>query len=70
MVVDDAIAALGKAPKLYVNDRVIGADASYALPTQTVTDNALMALFTDNVFRAVPEDINKSCFADFGFKLH
>ena len=69
MVLEDALQVLGKAEKLYVNERVIGADASYALPTQVVTDYALTALFTDNVFRAVPEGISKSCFADFGFKL-
>ena len=69
MVLEDALQVLGKAKKLYVNNRVIGADSSYALPTQVVTDYAMTALFTDNVFRAVPEDINKSCFFDFGFKL-
>ncbi|RLC48320.1 MAG: phosphoenolpyruvate carboxykinase (ATP) [Candidatus Cloacimonadota bacterium] len=69
MISEDALAILSKKEKLYVTDRVLGADSSYALPVRTVTDNALSALFTDNMFRQVPDDIGKSVFANRGFTL-
>ena len=69
MLWDDAVATLGAKSKLYVTDRVVGADSSYALPVKVVTDWALAALFTDNMFRAVPDDIGQSVFADRPFTL-
>ena len=74
MMFEDAIACLGFKSRLYVTDRVLGAHASYALPFRTVTDRALTALFTDNMFR--PEEgtssspgSKRSCFADRPFTL-
>ena len=67
MLVEDAITALLGKGQLYVTDRVVGADSSYALPVLTLTDWALAALFTDNMFRPIPEDIANSVFADRGF---
>ncbi len=69
MLVEDALSFLGKKDKLYRTDRVIGADANYALPVTTVTTHALAALFTDNMFRPVPNDIDKSIYADRPFYL-
>ncbi len=69
MVFDDALKFLSEKPKVYVTDRVIGADAGYAMPVKVVTSNALTALFTDNMFRAVPANIKDSIFADKGFLL-
>ncbi len=69
MLVDDALKLLNKKDKLYQTDRVIGADADYALPVTTVTTHALAALFTDNMFRPVPKNIDKSIFADRPFYL-
>jgi phosphoenolpyruvate carboxykinase (ATP) len=69
MLWDDAVSTLGTKPKLYVTDRVVGADSAYALPVKVVTDWALAALFTDNMFRAVPDDIDQSVFADRPFIL-
>ena len=69
LVLDDALSELSQSPKLYVTNRVIGADSSYCLPVRTTTDFALTALFTDNVFRKVPKDVSSSCFHDFGFEL-
>ncbi len=69
MVVEDALGLLSTKSKIYMTDKVVGAETSYALPTKTVTDWALTALFTDNMFRPVPEDIEKSIFADRGFTL-
>jgi len=69
MVFDDTLAALSGKAKVYVTDKVVGADTSYALPVQTVSDQALTALFTDNMFRPVPDDIGRSTFAQRGFTL-
>jgi phosphoenolpyruvate carboxykinase (ATP) len=69
MVLEDALETLRKKPKLYLTDRVIGADVTYALPVRTATDRALTALFTDNMFRPVPKDIEKSIFAARPFTL-
>jgi phosphoenolpyruvate carboxykinase (ATP) len=60
----DAFASLSQRPRLYITDRVVGADAGYALPVRTITDQALTALFTDNMFRPVPDE-NNSCLGGF-----
>jgi len=69
MVYEDAQKLLKKKKEIYVTDRVIGADPSFALPVKTITDRALTALFTDNMFRPVPENIDESIFADKPFTL-
>ncbi|MBW1645086.1 MAG: phosphoenolpyruvate carboxykinase (ATP) [Deltaproteobacteria bacterium] len=69
MLLADALATLGGKQCLYVTDRVLGADPAYALPTRTITDFALAALFTDNMFRPRPADLAKSIFADRPFTL-
>ena len=65
----DALEVLKNKKKIYITNRVVGADSSYALPVRTITDNAIAALFTDNMFRAVPGDISKSVFNNGGFTL-
>jgi len=67
MLVDDALQLLASKEKLYQTDRVIGADYTYALPVTTLTTHALAALFTDNMFRPIPENIKESVFADKPF---
>jgi len=69
MALEDALEVLAAKETLYVLDRVVGADPRYALPLLTVTDFALGALFADNMFRPVPDDIEKSCFHDRPFTL-
>lgn len=69
MLLEDALACIGGKEKLYVTDRVIGADARFALPVKTVTPKAISALFTDNMFRPVPQDIKNSCFYEKDFYL-
>ncbi|MFO7638472.1 MAG: phosphoenolpyruvate carboxykinase (ATP) [bacterium] len=68
LVLEDALRALARKRRLYVTDRCLGADPAYALPVRTVTDRALTALFTDNMFRPLPgpsrgKDITVSCFS-------
>lgn len=69
MLVQDILDTLSHKERLYVTDRIVGADSSYALPVQMVSDLALAALFTDNVFRPVSADVERSVFAKRGFTL-
>ncbi len=69
IIFDEALALMSKKDKMYVTDRVIGADSAYALPVNVVTTHALAALFTDNMFRPIPTDVDKSIFAGNGFHL-
>ncbi len=69
MLWEDACRVLGAKDRVYVTERVIGADPGYALPVRTVTPRALMALFAHNMFRPVPEGIDRSVFADRPFIL-
>ena len=69
MLVEDAIATLGKSGNVYASDRVVGADAAYALPVTTIANKAVNVLFLDNMFRPVPKDIENSIFADKPFTL-
>ncbi|MCD4697946.1 MAG: phosphoenolpyruvate carboxykinase [Bacteroidales bacterium] len=66
---EEALELLNEKDKVYVTDRVVGADVNYALPVKVVTSHALYALFTDNMFRPIPDDINNSCFAGNGYTL-
>jgi phosphoenolpyruvate carboxykinase (ATP) len=69
MLVEDALNTLAEKDRLYVTDRVVGADASYALPVRVASYWALTALFTDNMFRPVPANVENSIFADKEFTL-
>ncbi len=66
---EDALTCLLKKPRLFVTNRVVGADATYALPVRTITDRALTGLFTLNMFRPVPDSIGDSVFVDKPFTL-
>ncbi len=69
MVWQDALDVLENKKEIYITNRVVGADSSYALPVRTVTDKAVTALFTMNMFRETPDDIEKSIFSDKEFTL-
>jgi phosphoenolpyruvate carboxykinase (ATP) len=69
MILEDALALAGKKEKLYVTDRVVGADSRYALPVRTVSDHAITALFSVTMFRPVPRDIGRSIYHDQPFTL-
>jgi phosphoenolpyruvate carboxykinase (ATP) len=69
MILEDALALAGKKEKLFVTDRVVGADSSYALPVRTVSDRAVTALFTTTMFRPVPRDIGRSIYHDRPFTI-
>lgn len=68
-VLEDSLRTLDRKDRIYVTDRVLGADVSYSLPVRVVTDRALTSLFAYNMFRPVPEGIEKSIFAERGFVL-
>lgn len=65
----DALTCLWKKPHLFVTDRVIGADPSYAMPVRTITDRATTSLFAMNMFRPVPDAIGQSVFSEKPFTL-
>lgn len=69
MIFDDALNLIKTKETIYTTDRVIGADSKYALPVKTICDQALSQVFIDNMFRPIPEDLNKSIFADEPFFL-
>jgi phosphoenolpyruvate carboxykinase (ATP) len=69
MLFADALDVLSGKEMLYLTDRVVSADPSYALPVRTISDRALTVLFTDNMFRPVPDGIEQSIFSDRGFTL-
>ncbi|NCC74484.1 MAG: phosphoenolpyruvate carboxykinase (ATP), partial [Sphingobacteriia bacterium] len=69
MLFDDALNFLKEVPQVHVTDRVVGADTKYALPVKTVTNHALTSLFTDNMFRPVPQDIEQSVFYGNGYEF-
>lgn len=69
MLLEDGISMLGDLDKVYVIDRVIGADSRYALPVKVITSHALSALFCDNMFRPVPADIDRSIYYGKDFYL-
>jgi phosphoenolpyruvate carboxykinase (ATP) len=69
MLMEDALQALASKKRLYVTDRTLVADSAYAMPIKTVSCWALTALFTDNMFRPVPSDLERSIFANRAFSL-
>ncbi|MEE4355626.1 MAG: phosphoenolpyruvate carboxykinase (ATP) [Desulfococcaceae bacterium] len=69
MLWQDALKVLKGKQVLFVTDRVVGADPSYAMPVKTISDRSLTALFTLNMFRPVPEDTASGIFADKPFTL-
>jgi phosphoenolpyruvate carboxykinase (ATP) len=69
MLLGDALEVLAAKPRLYVTDRVLVADPAYAMPVRVITDRALTALFSDNMFRPVPPDLENSTLAKRGFTL-
>lgn len=66
---NEAINKLQHKEKVYITRRCVGADAKYSLPTTVITNNALTAVFTHNMFRQLPENIDQSIFADQEFTL-
>ncbi len=69
MAFEEALEYLKDSEKVYVMDRVVGADSNYALPVKVVGNFALTALFSDNMFRSVPDDIDKSIFNGKEFNI-
>ncbi len=68
-IFSDALKVLSEKERIYVTDKVLSAESKYALPVKTITDKALHALFTDNMFKPEPSDLEKSVFFDKKFVL-
>lgn len=69
MLWQDALEMLQKKQSIIVTERVIGADPTYAMPVRTISDRSLISLFSLNMFRPIPKDIDRSLFTDRGFTL-
>ncbi len=69
MILDDSLKTMASHDKLYVADRVLGSDSAHSLPVRVISDRVLTSLFADNMFRPVPPDIDRSCFAKRPFTL-
>ncbi len=69
MLLADALETLVRKPRLYTLRRSVGADATFALPLQVLTDSPLAGVFVDNMFRPIPPDIDRSIFAGKDFYL-
>ncbi|MGC9471090.1 MAG: phosphoenolpyruvate carboxykinase (ATP) [Bacteroidales bacterium] len=68
-IFNEALEMMAGVEEVYETERVIGADAAYALPVKLVTNHALTSLFSDNMFRPVPEDLERSVFSGKDFFL-
>ncbi|MEA1972991.1 MAG: phosphoenolpyruvate carboxykinase (ATP) [Candidatus Cloacimonadota bacterium] len=66
---EDALEILKNKETLYITERVIGANPSFALPVRTITDMSLISLFADNMFRKIPPNIKSSKIYDKKFTL-
>jgi len=69
MILEDTLKTFSNKEKIYITNRVLSAETSYALPVRTICDKALTALFTDNMFRLVPDDMSESVFNENGFTI-
>ncbi|UCC62689.1 MAG: phosphoenolpyruvate carboxykinase (ATP) [Anaerolineae bacterium] len=69
MIFEDALRLLPGKRTIFVTDRILSADPSYALPIRVVTDWASTTLFADNMFRPVVPQATDSIFAGQGFAL-
>ncbi len=69
MAMEDALKFLSAGPRLFVTNRSLGSDPSYCLHVRTVSDHALVALFTDNMFRPLLPQCMESVLTDRPFTL-
>jgi phosphoenolpyruvate carboxykinase (ATP) len=69
MLWKDALKVLASKKRIYVADRVVGADPTYALPIRTVSYFASTVLFTDNMFLPMHKDMSGSPFGAEPFIL-
>jgi len=69
MLWKDGLKVLAAKKQIYITDRVVGADPSYALPIRTVSYFASTVLFTDNMFLPLHKEMSSSPFAKTPFLL-
>jgi len=66
---EEGLKILDEKEKIYISERSLGADPSYALKITTIGDQALTQLFTYNMFRPIPDDFEKSVLNGEPFTL-
>jgi phosphoenolpyruvate carboxykinase (ATP) len=69
MLWKDACKVLASKKRVYIADRVVGADPAYALPIRTVSYFASTILFTDNMFLPPHKNADASVFGKEPFIL-
>lgn len=69
LIFEDALQLLKNKTTAYKTDRSVGADHSWALPITTITDKALYAAFTMNMFRKRAAVNGSSIFSQEPFYL-
>ncbi len=69
LLLEDALTALEGADTVFTTNRALGADPRWALPIQTFTDKALVALLTQTMFRPNPPQGFGPVFRDRPFTL-
>jgi phosphoenolpyruvate carboxykinase (ATP) len=69
MLFEDALAMLRNKREIYRTDRCVGANPDWSLPVTTITDKALYAAFTMNMFRKPVDQNGDSIFSDKPFYL-
>ncbi|MFH1670230.1 MAG: phosphoenolpyruvate carboxykinase (ATP) [Patescibacteria group bacterium] len=69
MLLADTEHILKQKKELFTCNHTLGADPSYALPLRVLTDSALSALFSDNMFRPADLDLSTSVFKGEKFTL-
>ncbi|HMA61962.1 MAG TPA: phosphoenolpyruvate carboxykinase (ATP) [bacterium] len=67
MLFEDALKMIDKKESVFRTDRSVGADPNWSLPVTTITDKALYAGFSLNMFRE--NKIDESIFSDKPFYL-
>ncbi|MHA1990818.1 MAG: phosphoenolpyruvate carboxykinase [Candidatus Hodarchaeales archaeon] len=65
----EALDLLQNKEKIYISEKVVGADPSYALPVRTISDKALPILFTYNMFRNIQDENEEGIFSNSRFTM-
>ena len=66
---EEGLKILDQKDKIYISERSLCADPTYALKITTIGDQSLTQLFTYNMFRPVPDDFEKSVLNGEPFTL-
>jgi len=69
MAWEDALNFLTEKERIYISERTLIADPTYALKIRTISDKAVSILFTYNMFRPMIKEIENSILNGAGFTI-